>query len=251
MSRKELSDKQWNEIKDHLPPETGRRGRPAKCNRLMANAILWILRTGAPWRDMPESYGSWNTVYTRFSRWSKQGIWRDILNILSRFSDDEARMPDGSVIRAHQHAAGAAGGQDNQALGRSVGGFSTKIHALVDALGYPVDIRLTAGQVHDSVPAKELLANQPAEYVIADRAYDSDEIVSFIISQGGVPVIPSRRCRKEPREYDRHIYKERHLVEIFFNKIKRYRRVATRYEKLAANFLSMVLIASCMVWIGF
>jgi transposase len=200
---------------------------------------------------MPESYGPWNTVYTRFSRWSKQGIWRDILNILSRFSDDEARMPDGGVIRAHQHAAGAAGGQDNQALGRSVGGFSTKIHALVDALGYPIDIRLTAGQVHDSVPAKELLENQPAEYVTADRAYDSDDIVSFIISQGGVPVIPSRRCRKVPREYDRHIYKERHLVVIFFNKIKHYRRVATRYEKLVANFLSMVLIAGCMVWIGF
>ncbi|MDM8553830.1 IS5 family transposase [Desulfococcaceae bacterium HSG7] len=181
----------------------------------------------------------------------RRGIWRDILNILSRFSDDEARMPDDSVIRAHQHAAGAAGGQVDQALGRSVGDFSTKIHAPVDALGYPIDIRLTAGQVHDSVPAKELLENQPAEYVTADRAYDSDEIVSLIISQGGVPVIPSRRHRWEPREYGRHLYKERHLVVIFFNKIKHYRRAAVRYGKLAANFLSMVLIAGCMVWIGF
>jgi len=251
MSRKELSDGQWNQIKDHLPPETGRRGRPAKCNRLIINAILWILRTGAPWRDLPGSYGPWNTVYTRFSRWSKQGIWENVLKILSRFSDDEARMPDSSVIRAHQHAAGAAGGQENQSPGRSAGGFSTKIHALVDAPGYPVDICLTAGQVHDSVPAKELLENQPAEYVIADKAYDSDELVSFIISQGSIPVIPSRSNRREPREYDRHIFKERHLVEIFFNKIKHYRRVATRYEKTAANFLSMVLIACCMIWIGF
>jgi len=157
MSRKELSDRQWDQIQNHLPLETGRRGRPAKCDRLMVNGILWILRTGAPWRDPPDSYGPWNTVYTRFSRWSEQGIWRDILNILSRFSDDEARMPDGGVIRAHQHAAGAAWGQEEQALGRSVGGFSTKIDAPVDALGYPADICLTAGQVHDSVPAKESL----------------------------------------------------------------------------------------------
>ncbi|MDM8556397.1 IS5 family transposase [Desulfococcaceae bacterium HSG7] len=251
MSGKELSDIQWNEIKDHPPPETGRRWPPAKCDRLMVNTILRILRTGAPWRDPPASYGPWNTVYTRFNRWSEQGVWRDILDILSFFSDDEARMPDDSVIRAHQHAAGAAGGQVNQVFGCSVGGFSTKTHAPVDAPGYPVDIRLTAGQAHDSVPAKELLENQPAEYVTADRAYDSDEPVSFIISQGGVPVIPSRRCRWAPCQYDRHIYKERCLVVIFFNKIKHYQRVAIRYEKPAADFLRMVLIAGCMVWIGF
>lgn len=167
------------------------------------------------------------------------------------YSDDESKMPDSSVIRAHQHAAGAKGGQENQALGRSSGGFPAKIHALVDAPGYPVRITLTAGQVHDSVPAQKLLQEQPAEYVIADKAYDSDDLISFIISQGSIPVIPSRRNRKQPREYDRHIFKERHLVEIFFNKIKHYRRVATRYEKLAENFLSMVLIACCMIWIGF
>ena len=160
-------------------------------------------------------------------------------------------MPDSSVIRAHQHAAGAKGGQENQALGRSRGGFSTKVHAVVDALGYPVDVKITAGQVHDSVPAKELLKDKPAEYVIADKAYDSDDLIALIESQGSIPVIPSRSNRKELREHDKHLYKERHLVEIFFNKIKHYRRVATRYEKLASNYLAMVLIVSCLIWIGF
>jgi transposase len=251
MNRKKLTDEHWNQIKDHLPSETGRRGRPAKCNRMIINAILWILRTGAPWRDLPSFYGSWNTVYTRFNRWSKKGLWQKILKMLSEDSDDESKMPDSSVIRAHQHAAGAKGGQENQALGRSRGGFSTKIHAVVDALGYPVDLELTPGQVHDSVPAKNLLKDKSAEYIIADKAYDSDELIDLIESQGSIPVIPSRSNRKKLREYDKHIYKERHLVEIFFNKIKQYRRVATRYEKLASNYLTMVQIASCMIWIGF
>jgi transposase len=160
-------------------------------------------------------------------------------------------MPDGSVIRAHQHAAGAKGGQEHQALGRSRGGFSTKIHAVVDGLGYPVEIVITAGQVHDSVPAIKMLEKHEAVYVIADKAYDADAIVASIESRGSIPVIPSRKNRKTPREYDKHLYKERHLVEVFFNKIKQYRRVATRYEKLSANYLSMVLIACCMIWIGF
>lgn len=251
MSRKELTGKQWRRIKNLLPPETGRKGRPAKSNYLIVNAILWILRTGAPWRDLPQSYGPWNSVYTRFYRWSRKGIWQKILNSLCQDSDNEAIMIDSSVVRAHQHAAGAKGGQLNQALGRSRGGFSTKIHAVVDALGYPVELKLTAGQMHDCLSAEELVKDKYAEYVIADKAYDSEQFLTLIESQASIPVIPPRKNRIEHRHYDRHIYKERHLVEIFFNRIKHYRRVATRYEKLANNFLNMVIIASCMLWIGF
>ena len=216
MNRFELTDEQWDKIKGLLPPETGRKGHPSKDNRLILNGILWILRTGAPWRDLPERYGPWGTVYTRFSRWTKQGIWANVFEQISTDSDDESKMLDSTVIRAHQHAAGAIGGQGNQALGRSSGGFSTKIHAVVDALGYPVEIELSAGQVHDSVPAKDLLTDQKAEYVIADKAYDCNDLIELIESQGSEAVIPSRRNRKEQRDYDKHIYKERHLVEIFF-----------------------------------
>lgn len=251
MNRKELTDKQWNQVKGYFPPETGRKGRRPKCHRMIVNAILWILRTGSPWRDLPTCYGPWGTVATRFYRWTKQGIWQNILDALAQDCDHESKIPDSSVIRAHQHAAGAKGGQEKQALGRSRGGFSTKLHAVVDALGYPILLKVTAGQTHDSVIAGELLKDQQAEYVIADKAYDSDDLIALIESQGSIPVIPPRRNRKKQREYDRHIYKERHLVEIFFNKIKQYRRVATRYEKLASNYLSMVIIASCMIWIGF
>ena len=110
-TRRELSDRQWELIAPLLPPERGRWARPAKDNRLMVNAILWILRTGAPWRDLPAEYGPWNSVYTRFSRWSKAGIWEKVLAVLSQDRDGEAYMLDSSVIRAHQHSAGAKGGR--------------------------------------------------------------------------------------------------------------------------------------------
>ena len=109
--RRELSDRQWELIAPLLPPERGRWARPAKDNRLMVNGILWILRTGAPWRDLPSQYGPWNSIYTRFSCWSKVGIWEQVLEVLSQDRDGEAYMLDSSVIRAHQHSEGAKGGR--------------------------------------------------------------------------------------------------------------------------------------------
>ena len=108
--RMELTDTEWNSIKAIFPSERGRRGRPAKCNRTMVNAIIWVMRTGSPWRDLPKDYGPWQSVHTRFSRWSKQGIWAQLLEKISIAPDDEYHMIDSTVVRAHQHAAGAKGG---------------------------------------------------------------------------------------------------------------------------------------------
>ena len=127
--------------------------------------------------------------------------------------------------------------------------MTTKIHATVDGLGNPVRIRLTGGEVHDIVPAVEMIDGISADYILADRAYDADQFISFVNSQDAQIVCPPKRNRKKQRDYDRHLYKERHLVECFFAKIKSYRRVATRYEKLARNFNAAVLIAACMVWL--
>jgi len=104
--RHELSDEQWERISLLLPPEGGR-GRPAKPNRLMLNGILWILRTGAPWRDLPNRFGPWKSVYSRFSRWAKRGVWTKVFVELSKDVDDETFMIDASIVRAHQDATGA------------------------------------------------------------------------------------------------------------------------------------------------
>ena len=140
-----------------------------------------------------------------------------------------------------------SGGQEDQALGRSRGGFGTKIHGSFNGLGQPVVLTLTPGQASDIGQAETLLANHTPEVVIADKGYDSDAFVEMIEERGGEAVIPPKSNRREPRTYDRHTYKERNLCERFWSKAKQYRRVATRFEKKAANFLAFVQLASLMV----
>jgi len=141
------------------------------------------------------------------------------------------------------------GGQDAQALGRSRGGFSTKIHAKVDGLGNPLCFILTGGECHESTQGKALLGEQVGEYVLGDRAFDSDDLIAFIIDQGATPVIPSRKNRKQPREYDTWRYRERALVECFFNKIKHFRHLFSRFDKLARRFLGFLQFAGALIWL--
>lgn len=141
------------------------------------------------------------------------------------------------------------GGQAEQALGRSRGGFSSKIHTSVDGLGNPLRFRLTAGQSHDSTQAKALIAGFDFERLIADKSYDVDELINDLLAQGKEAVIPPRANRKEQRDYDHHLYKERHLVECFINKIKQYRRIFTRYDKLATRFLGFLHFVGTLIWL--
>ena len=141
------------------------------------------------------------------------------------------------------------GGQDAQALGRSRGGFSTKIHAKVDGLGNPLRFILTGGECHEITQAEALLGDQLGNYVLGDRAFDSDDLIAFIIEHGAVPVIPSRKNRKEPREYDTWRYRERALVECFFNKIKQFRHIFSRFDKLASRFLGFLHFAGALIWL--
>lgn len=141
-------------------------------------------------------------------------------------------------------------GAQIQSIGRSCGGLSTKIHALVDSLGNPLYIYLTGGNIHDITAAPKLIEQAKGEHFIADKGYNSVEIITKLKEKKITPVIPTKSNSLQPREIDRHIYKERHLVENFFCKIKRYRRVATRYEKTATNFLGFILFASIRVWLA-
>jgi transposase len=148
---------------------------------------------------------------------------------------------------ARGRSAKKNGGPEAEALGRSRGGYSTKVHGAITGLGCPAKILLTPGQQSDVSQAKTLIEDVPIEVVIGDKGYDSDELVEAIEQRGGEAVIPPRSNRKAPRPYDRERYKDRNLAERFWNKIKHYRRVATRYEKTARNFLAFIHVASVMV----
>ena len=148
-----------------------------------------------------------------------------------------------------RRSAPEQGGQQAQALGRSRGGFSTKVHVSVDALGNPLRFILTGGQENGITQAGGLIEGYAGEYVIADKGYDSRGFRQQIAGRGMTPVIPSRSNRKEPHQYDAHLYRERHLVECFINKMKQYRRVFSRFEKLDARYLGFLHFAAALIWL--
>ncbi len=143
--------------------------------------------------------------------------------------------------RAKKHGA--------QSLGRSRGGFSTKIHLATDALGNAVRFILTSGERHDITQAETLIENFCADYVIADKGYDAQAFILLLKARSAEAVIPSRANRQEPREIDTHLYKERHLIENQIGKLKHFRRVFSRFDKLAKNYLSFIYFASTIVWL--
>lgn len=129
--------------------------------------------------------------------------------------------------------------------------MSTKIHAVVDALGNPVRFHLTPGQACDLDGADVLLEQIAADILLADKGYDADErVIERLQQQGKTTVIPSKRNRKQPREYDKQLYKARHLIENFFAQLKQYRAIATRYDKLAESFLGGIYLAATVIWLN-
>lgn len=123
MYRHALSNEQWERIQDLLPGKETDPGGTGKDNRLFVDAVMWILRTGAPWRDLPERYGNWNSVYQRFNRWAKSGVWQHVFEELALDEVDvESLMIDSTIVRAHQHAAGAKGGRTSNRSGEAGAG---------------------------------------------------------------------------------------------------------------------------------
>lgn len=249
--RYELTDEQWDKIESLFPTYT--RERPARHdNRKMLNAILWINRTGAPWRDLPERYGSWKTVYTRLTRWAHDGVLECVFRVLASDADMEYLHIDSTAVNAHQHSAGAkqsGPAKEENHIGRSRGGNTTKIHALVDSLGNPITFILTEGNRHDSPVALDLLkeVSLTGVNVVGDKAYGSTVIRDYITNQGGTYTIPPRESALAPWTVDWWVYKERHSIECFFNRLKHFRRVATRYDKTAYVFRTFIHVAAILL----
>lgn len=152
LHRHDLTDWQWQQLQPLLPKPQGFGGRPRLDDRIFLNPLLWLLRTGCPWCDLPPYYGNWNSISTRFYRWNARALWARLLSRLQELAnqsdtlDWETPTIDTSVIRTHQHAAGARGGQQEEALSRSRGRFSTKLHLRCKGYGRPLAVLLTGGE---------------------------------------------------------------------------------------------------------
>ena len=193
--RYELSDSEFATIKPFLPNKS--RGVRRANDRRVLNGIFWVLRSGAPWRDLPVCYGPRTTCYNRFVRWRRAGVWRRIMDSLAAAHDAHVQMIDTSVVRVHQHAACIARNR-SQSMGRSRGGLTSKIHAVVDANGLPVRLGLTAGEAHDNRLALSLLSClRSGSMLLADRGYDADWIRAFATERGAWANVPPRSNRRE------------------------------------------------------
>jgi len=178
--------------------------------RKRIEAILWILRPGAPWRDLPVYFGSWQSVYDRFRAWTKNGLWTAILRGPSKAGrDDEYLMIDSSAMRVHAHGSNPVGGQMTQAMGRSRAGLSTQVHMACDALGYALGFILTGANVSDFDQAKPLLRRhlRPNAHAMMDKGYDSDAIREYVIELGGTAGIAVKQNRSEKPAFDEHLYR--------------------------------------------
>ena len=245
-----LTDREWERIFAKLRKIEGiYTGAPSRCRRFV-EAVLWVLRVGGQWRALPPERGNWNSAFKRFARWSMLGIWSRLHEWLAEEADLQEVSIDSTIARAHACAAGAAKScAEDEALGRSRGGFGCKIHAVVDALGLPVKFILTGGQVADITQAIPLMAGSTAQACLADKGYDSDAFLTWLEGRGIKAIIPPKANRKEQRDCDWWLYKERHVVECMFGKLKYFRRIAMRYEKQAVNFMGMLAFATTLLWL--
>ena len=244
----ELSDFEWGVIAPLLPNKP--RGVPRVDDRRVLNGIFWVLRTGAPWRALPKKLGPRTTCYNRFVRWRRAGVWDRVLAAVTTAYDGNAQMIDSTSVRVHQHAANSKKATPDRCMGRSRGGLTTKVHALTDANGLPLELVLTPGQAGPSQVAARLLGHlHEGTIVLADKAYDADWLRRQIEAAGAAPNIPPMVHRRWKPCFSPVLYRARNRIERFFNRIKHFRRLATRYEKHFTNFLAMLKLAATQLWL--
>ncbi|MFD4793214.1 IS5 family transposase [Streptomyces anulatus] len=276
-----LTDAQWARIEPLLPDRSPRRGGRWRDHRQVLDAIAFKYRTGTPWMDLPKHFGSWKGVHNRLRTWAADGTLERVFTALLAQADaagdlDWVVAVDSTVVRAHQHPAGArpkgapVGEPDDHALGRSRGGLTTKVHLAADSRCRPLAFVLTAGQAGDAPAFESLMARirvaRPVgrprttpDVVLADKAYSSRAIRDHLRRRGIRAVIPqpadqaANRKRRgslggRPPAFDRESYKQRNTVERCINKLKQWRGLATRYDKTATIYLGGLHVAAIFIW---
>ncbi|WP_254394141.1 IS5 family transposase [Streptomyces buecherae] len=277
-----ITDAMWDRIEPLMPADPVR-GRRWADHRRTLEAIAWKYRTNSPWRDLPVELGPFQTAHKRLIRWALDGTWEAILAAVLAAADTDDDIDwtvsvDSTVVRAHQHAAGArkrgpapSGEPADHALGRSRGGLSTKVHLAADGGARPLAFTVTAGQAGDAPAFATVMSRirvprsgrgrprtRPVA-VLADRAYSSRAIRGHLRRRGIRAVIPQpsdqighrlRRGRQggRPPGFDPEAYKQRNTVERCINRLKQWRGLATRTDKLAIAYQAALHLAGILIW---
>ncbi|WP_188874164.1 IS5 family transposase, partial [Iodidimonas muriae] len=212
-------------------------GVPRVDDRRVISGIIFVIRNGLRWRDAPAEYGPHKTLYNRFIRWSRMGVFDKIFSRLTAEAGaPEMLMIDATHLKAHRTAASLLKkGMFPRRIGRTKGGLNSKLHAVCDGMGRPIIMLLTEGQMSDHIGAKLIypaLPEGPAQ-LLGDKGYDSDEFRAALNAKGITPCIPPRKGRNFPASFNKTLYKQRHKVENMFGRLKDWRRVSTRYDRCA------------------
>jgi transposase len=246
MLRHRLRDATWASLHARLAIIPGIWKKDPAPLRRFVEAVVYVLRTGVAWEDLPDGFGEVGTVYRRFRRWACKGLWDELFVAGIPTDALETVMLDSTACKAQRFASGARGGAE-EALGRSRGGLTTKVHALVDALGRPLCFLLTPGQAADCRQARALLEGVSFTRLIGDRGYDTDELRDWCAEHEVEAVIPSKRNRKVPIPHDKEAYKSRHRVENLFARIKDLTRITLRKDKTSRSYAASVSLAFALV----
>lgn len=236
-----LSKRQFNKIRKFFPDKNN---RPRIDDLLVISGIIFVIQNGLKWRQLPEFYGKWKTVYSRFRRWSKAGIFNKIFHAMAaKQGKSNDGMLDSTAVKAHRTAASMASGP--REIGRSRGGLNTKIHLLCNIKAKPLDFIITGANIHDILPAPDFIKRNyyRLKTFMGDKAFDADYFRDLLAEYRITACIPPKSNRKQNIEYDRSLYKKRHVVENMFARLKDWRGIAMRYARCAHIFHSFICIA--------
>jgi transposase len=207
-------------------------------DRRVVSGIVFVLKSGLRWRDAPAAYGPHKTLYNRFIRWSRMGLFNRIFAALTEAAGaPETAMIDSTHLKAHRTASSLLKkGLFPRCIGRTKGGLNSKLHAVCNDQGRPLILALTEGQTSDYKGAALIFDRLPnTRALIGDKGYHADWLRAALVARGIAPCIPPKTNRIEPIPYDRTLYKARHKIEIMFGRLKDWRRVHTRYDRCAPH----------------
>ena len=218
---------------------------------MVLDALFYRLRNAGPWRDLPEGFGPWRTIYGWHRLWAREGLWARMLARMARKVRNRIRLVDGTHVRVHQCAANPKGGAAAQAMGKTRGGRNSKIMALTDVRGLPVKLSWIEGQAYEGHHVIELLDDPRGLMVVGDKGFDDDKLRKQLEEVGAEHCFPSKSNRKKKRRLNKKLYRQRYRVENFFCRLKRWSCASTRRDKLALHFLSLIQFASIIDWLRY